>query len=88
MPALGDPLSRVLGVIARLTSDGAAATVAASTPKVPITQKAYLTLDEAVEYSGLTKSYLLMLIRQSRLLAVKTGGWRVSRRSVESLGGI
>jgi excisionase family DNA binding protein len=69
-------------------SDGAAATAPASTPKVSLSQKAYLTLDEAVEYSGLTKSYLLMLIRQSRLLAVKTGGWRVSRRSVESLGGI
>jgi excisionase family DNA binding protein len=78
----------VRAMLQAFASDGAAATAAASTPKVPITQKAYLTLDEAVEYSGLTKSYLLMLIRQSRLLAVKTGGWRVSRRSVDSLGGI
>jgi hypothetical protein len=68
------------------TSDGAAATVAASTPKrVDLETKIYLTLDEAVEFSGLTKAYLLRAIEAGGLTAVKSNGWRIQRESLKRL---
>jgi hypothetical protein len=54
-------------------------------PCVPIAQKLYLTLPEAVEYSGRTHSYLLRAIKSRELRAVKDGGWRIARAALERL---
>lgn len=64
----------------------AVATAAASTPRVPLSSKLYLTIDEAVEYSGLPASYLHRMIRGGGLLHVKADRWlRISRKSLERL---
>lgn len=66
--------------------DGAAAPEAASTPRVALSSKLYLTIDEAVEYSGLPASYLHRMIRGGGLLHVKADRWlRISRKSLERL---
>lgn len=58
--------------------------------KILVTEKLWLTLDEAVEYSGLARGDLLKLCQTSRerddgapLLVRKSGGWKISRRSLE-----
>ena len=59
---------------------------AASTPRVPLSSKLYLTIDEAVEYSGLPASYLYRMIRGGGVLHVKADRWlRISRKSLERL---
>ena len=52
---------------------------------VRIPEKRYLTLDEAVEYFGRTRAYLLRLIREGNLEAVKDGGWRIRRTALDQL---
>jgi hypothetical protein len=53
---------------------------------VDLENKLYLTIEEAVEYSGLPASYLHKLIRQGGLLAVKADRWlRIGRKSLERL---
>lgn len=55
-------------------------------PRVALKEKLYLTIDEAVEYSGLPTSYLHKLIREMRLDAIKADRWlRISRKSLERL---
>jgi hypothetical protein len=53
--------------------------------RVPLSQKAYLTLDEAVEYSGLPKAELLRMLRGCLLDGRKCGRWYVRRKSLEAL---
>jgi excisionase family DNA binding protein len=48
-------------------------------------KKPYLTIEEAAEYSGLPKSYLLAAIHDKRLAAVKAGRWCINRKSIEAL---
>jgi excisionase family DNA binding protein len=50
-----------------------------------ISEKPYLTIEEAAEYSGLPKSYLLAAIHDKRLAAVKAGRWCINRKSLEAL---
>lgn len=55
-------------------------------PAVPITQKAYLTLDEAVEYSGLPKAEIKRMLKAGLCLdGRKCGRWYVRRQSIEKL---
>ena len=50
-----------------------------------LSEKPYLTIEEAAEYSGLPKSYLLAAIHDKRLAAVKAGRWCINRKSLEAL---
>lgn len=68
---------------------------------VPITEKLWLSLDEAVEYSGLARSDLAKLCQISlreqaawraerlpgTLVVRKSGGWKILRRSLEEFEG-
>src|SRR5262249_19683336 len=45
----------------------------------------YLTLAEAVEFSGLSREYLQRLVREQRLTAVDDGGLKIRRADLESL---
>lgn len=68
---------------------------------VPITEKLWLSLDEAVEYSGLAKSDLLQVCQRSlreqernlyqqqpgNLIVRKSGGWKILRKSLEAFEG-
>lgn len=47
--------------------------------------KVYLTLDEASEFSGLSRAYLQKLVQQKKLKAVDDGGLKVRRSDLESL---
>ena len=57
---------------------------------VPIEKKIYLTLPEAVSYSGLPDKYIRRLITSKRLKVIdrnyhKTGGYKIKRSSLERL---
>jgi excisionase family DNA binding protein len=47
--------------------------------------KLYLTLDEAAEFSGLSREYLQTLVQQKKLTAINDGGLKVRRMDLESL---
>ena len=74
----------------------AAPQMAAPAPVVVrLTEKLWLTLDEAVEYSGLAKSDLRELCRLNYgsvakpppLVVRKSGGWKILRTSLEAFRG-
>ena len=52
---------------------------------VPVEQKVFLNLKEAVEYSGLSKAWLMREIKSGKIKAMKTGGWRIRRSDLEQL---
>ena len=60
---------------------------ASSLSRVPITERVYLKLAEASEYSGLPQGYLRELVRSSKLNAITEGirGWRIKRSDLEKL---
>ena len=45
--------------------------------------KLFLTLKEAVAYSGMPRGWLLQRIKAGELKAVKVGGWRIPRADLE-----
>ena len=51
-------------------------------------KKIFLSLDEALIYSGLPRSVITQLCQQGRLYAVKRGSWYISRKSLEQLGDV
>ena len=52
---------------------------------VPVEQKVFLNLREAVEYSGMPKAWLLREIKSGKIKAIKAGGWRIRRSDIEQL---
>jgi hypothetical protein len=52
---------------------------------VPLTEKFFLTLPEAVQLSGLPASYLKRLIAEGTLKAIRAGGWRIRRADLALL---
>lgn len=53
--------------------------------RVRITERLFLTVDEAAEYSGLPKSYIRQQITEGKL-GMRTGaGWRIRRADLEKL---
>ena len=52
---------------------------------VPVEQKVFLNLKEAVEYSGMPKAWLLREIKSGKIKAIKAGGWRIRRSDLEQL---
>jgi hypothetical protein len=59
----------------------------AQTASVAIGVKLWLSLDEAAEYSGLARTDLLLLCKQGKLTARKSGGWKIQRKSLEEFEG-
>jgi excisionase family DNA binding protein len=54
--------------------------------RVRVSERLFLTVDEAVEYSGLPQSHLRQLLKSGRLAGMKTGaGWRIRRADLEKL---
>jgi len=45
--------------------------------------KIYLSLSEAIEYSGLPKKLIQDKIKEKKISAVKMGSWRIRRDSLE-----
>jgi hypothetical protein len=66
-----------------------------SGPAVRLSEKVWLSLDEAAEYSGLAKNDLLRLCQEAdpnsfgapSLVARKSGGWKIQRKSLEAFDG-
>ena len=52
---------------------------------VPVEQKVFLNLREAVEYGGMPKAWLLREIKSGKIKAIKAGGWRIRRAELEQL---
>lgn len=59
----------------------------APAPPITIQEKLWLTLDEAVELSGLCRSDLLGLCQAHVLIARKSPGWKIQRKSLEAFEG-
>jgi helix-turn-helix protein len=55
--------------------------------EVPLTEKLWLSLEEAQALSGLARNDLLRLCQEKKLTARKSGGWRILRRSLEAFEG-
>jgi len=53
-----------------------------------VDKKIFLSVDEAVSYSGLPRLLVTELCRQGQVYAVKRGRWYVSRKSLEQLGDV
>lgn len=56
----------------------------------PISDRPWLTLDEAADYSGLPASFLLGMIKRKKLPALdvgprKGGRWRVAKRDIDAI---
>jgi len=58
---------------------------ALSGPQVKVSEKLYLSLDEASSYSGLTKAFLKRAIQEGRLNALMDGGYKIKRSELERL---
>jgi len=54
-------------------------------PQVRLSEKLYLTLNEAAEYTGLSKTLLRRKIHDGELQALKDGGFKIRRRDLEGL---
>ena len=52
---------------------------------VPLRDKLFLSVKEAVRFSGLPESTIRRLLRSGKLPGVKTGGWRIKRSDLEQL---
>ncbi len=62
------------------------ATRATPPQAVPIERRIFLSLSEAVEFSGLPAAFLRKLIAEGDLKSVRTGGgWRIPRAELEAL---
>ena len=57
-----------------------------SGPDVPLKDKLFLTVKEAVQFSGLPESTIRRLLRSGKLPGIKLGGWRIRRADLEELG--
>ena len=53
---------------------------------VPLRDKLFLSVKEAVRFSGLPESTIRRLLRSGKLPGVKAGGWRIRRGDLEELG--
>src|SRR5262245_50224750 len=45
----------------------------------------YLTLEEASDFSGLSREYLVQLVQEQKLTVVDDGGWKIRRADLERL---
>jgi excisionase family DNA binding protein len=56
-------------------------------PRVRLSEKFMLTLNEASELSGLPHAYLLRKVRSGEIPAIKVPGWRIKRADLEKAYG-
>jgi hypothetical protein len=91
------PFDGTLTIRAMQTALRALETRPLSRPQVELKDKLWLSLDEAVAYSGLAKADLLFVCQESlqaqertereQLIVRKSGGWKILRRSLEAFEG-
>jgi hypothetical protein len=95
---LSDSLRRLLDVIAQQAAERKAEAdrkaESERKPSVSISEKLWLTLGEAADYSGLARADLLKLCRTAdpnslapSLTVRKSGGWKILRKSLEAFEG-
>lgn len=71
------------GMLKTDRADMMAFLAALSPARMTVDKKLYLTLKEAVEYSGLPLTYLKRKIQENVIPAVKISGWRIRREDLE-----
>ena len=81
----GKALSRLprqdgVDLLAQLLADRISSALA-----VPVGRKVFLNLNEAAEYSGLPKAWLVREIKNGNIKAIKAGEWRIRRAILEQL---
>jgi hypothetical protein len=86
---LSDSLRRLVDVIAQQADERKADRKVEPEPKpyVPLSEKLWLTLAEAAEYSGLARADLKRLIEKEKLIARESRGWKILRKSLEAFEG-
>jgi hypothetical protein len=72
-----DVISLVRDIAARITAP----------PSLAPSEKLWLNLEEAQTYAGLSRNRLLGLCREGKLTAMKDGGWKIRRASLEAFEG-
>lgn len=60
---------------------------AAAEPAVRLTEKLWLSLEEAIAYSGLAGADLIREAKAGKITSRKSAGWRFLRRSLEAFEG-
>ena len=68
-------------LLLQLLSNSGPVTPAATAPR----HKLFLTLKEAVDYSGMSRGWLLNKIKAGELHAIKAGGWKIRRSDLEKV---
>jgi hypothetical protein len=76
----GDPIRQLAAYVLHALQSPPSPPVAEKVAERPI-----LTLEEAVDASGWTRTYLLRKIHHGTLKAVKDGGWKIRRCDLEQL---
>ena len=56
-----------------------------SSQSMPLERKVFLNLDEASEYAGMPKGWLRRQIKDGKLRAILSVGWRIRRADLENL---
>jgi len=75
----------VLAVLTELRKDAPQDPQATQGAQGPQTEKPILTLTEAVQWSGWSRTYLLRKIHTGTLKAEKDGGWKIRKTDLEQL---
>jgi hypothetical protein len=78
---------RVSAPLALVSVAREVARIFASPRPVDITQKLWLSLEEAAYYSGLAKRDLLTLCQAGKIVSRKSAGWKIRRASLEAFKG-
>jgi excisionase family DNA binding protein len=59
-------------------------------PVIPLTMKLWMTPEEASQYSGLPKAYIMRQVKEGKITGRKwgtQGSWRIPRKSLEAFEG-
>lgn len=81
-------MERINMRVDRLQLQATEAAVAAAEPApVRITEKLWLSLKEAIAYSGLAGADLIQQAKDGKITSRKSAGWRFLRRSLEAFEG-
>lgn len=79
-----DAIAALMALLERLLPQQQQLAAPAAPPAAP---RLWLSLDEAAEFSGLAKCDLLDLCQANVLIARKSGGWKIQRKSLREFAG-
>ena len=88
LPAGANGNGHALARVASSTPDGAAilqAMLATFQKASESSEKLYLTIPEAAEFSGLSEAYIRRACQANTLAAIKDGGWKIKRAALLAL---